>query len=194
MLLIETLASISWAPPPRFAGHRSRLGLWLVASLILLAFVVACRFEDTVDSGSPAIGETAPGFEVDMLNGDAVTLSELRGRPVVLNFWATTCAPCRRELPTLERVASEHVDDGLQVLAVNTGESAAAIDGFLSELSIELPVAIDKNGELVALYEVMVLPMTYFIDRDGVLRYRSVGEPKQKQLDYGLDEILRTKS
>lgn len=90
----------------------------------------------------------------------------------------------------LQQIAQDHSEENLTVLAVNTGESEDAIRDFLDEISVDLPVLVDQNAKLMNRFEVLFLPMTYFIDGDWILRYRTVGEPNEKQLDHGLSAIL----
>lgn len=162
----------------------SGLGLVLTLCALLLA---GCshRSNTTAEIDNPA-----PAFDVELTTGQRINLDSLRGAPFVLNFWATTCGPCRRELPMLDEAALEHADDGLTVIAVNVGEPLGVIDDFVQELSIGLPVALDARGQMVASYEVVVLPMTFFVDSDGILRYRALGQPRPKQLEHGLEQIL----
>ncbi len=90
----------------------------------------------------------------------------------------------------LENLTREHADEDLVVITINTGEPIDMIEDFLEEISVDLPVIVDHDGMLATEFELLFLPMTYFIDRDWVLQYRTVGEPNDKQLAHGLDLVL----
>ena len=112
----------------------------------------------------------APDFQLPLLDGlTLVSPGDYAGRPLFLNFWATWCAPCVRELPALEEFAAEHSadPDGPALLAINLGETAAEIEGFLREIGVgELPVALDINQVVKRDYGVQNLPTTFVIDRE----------------------------
>ena len=128
----------------------------------------------------------APDFELPMLDGVAlVSPSDYLGRPLFLNFWATWCAPCVRELPALAEFAAEQsaLEDGAAVLAINLGESAAVISGFLAQIGIEgLPVAMDINQAVKRDYGVQNLPTTYVIDAVGAVRHMKLGEMRYDEM------------
>ena len=129
---------------------------------------------------------TAPDFELPLLDGvTLVSPSDYAGRPLFLNFWATWCAPCVRELPALEEFVAEHSGNlnGPALLTINLGETAVIINSFLAEIGIEnLPVAMDINQVVKRDYGVQNLPTTYVIDGDGIVRYLKLGEMKYEEM------------
>jgi thiol-disulfide isomerase/thioredoxin len=110
-------------------------------------------------------GATAPDFAMVLDDGSHLRLSDLRGRPVVINFWATWCGPCRLEMPELMRAAAE--DPDLVMLAVNVQESQETVAPFANDFAMITPVVIDLDGSIKTLYGVRGLPTTYFIDKSG---------------------------
>lgn len=121
----------------------------------------------------PAIGEPAPDFILEAPDsGDLIRLSDLRGTPVLLNFWASWCVPCRTEMPDLQ--AAHDVED-VVVLAVNSQESDAVVSRFMEEFALTFPAVIDRDGSVREHYGVIGLPATFFIDADGILRARNFG-------------------
>jgi peroxiredoxin len=118
----------------------------------------------------PDLGSTAPDFVLDTLDGETVTLSDLRGQVVIINLWATWCVPCREEMPALESAWVDYQERGLVVLAVNQGESAERVRSFVDEQGWTLPVLLDPDEILRSLYQPRGYPTTYFIDRNGVIR------------------------
>lgn len=115
-------------------------------------------------------GDVAPDFEFSAFDGTRMRLSDFRGRPVFLNFWATWCGPCRAELPAMEVKLREHSSDALAVLGVNTGERIETAERFLGKLDVELTAyAYDPAGAVAGRYSVPGMPTSYFIDADGVI-------------------------
>lgn len=121
-----------------------------------------------------AVGELAPDFMLAFADGNQVRLSDLRGHPVILNFWATWCGPCRVEMPDLVRVYQEHTEDGLVVIGVNLQENNDQIKAFAEEFGIPFQLAADA-GDVARAYQVRVMPSSYFIDKTGKLSTRWLG-------------------
>jgi len=128
----------------------------------------------------------APDFTLPTLSGAPIRLSELRGKVVLLNFWATWCVPCRLEMPALETLYQRHKDAGLAVLTINLETlSTAGVEAFVQEVRVTFPVALDPSWSIARAYRVLGLPTTYLIDRAGNVVVREVGER-----DW-LDEVSR---
>ena len=152
---------------------------WNLLSLLALVFGLAwIRLNRVPADGpaspasrpaAPAIGYPAPDFALKTPSGEEFKLSALRGTPVVLNFWATWCPPCRAELPEL-RSASERYAGQIAVVGVNQAESAATVAKAAVELGLTFPIPLDHRGDVSQVYGVRSLPTTFFIDRDGVIR------------------------
>ena len=127
-----------------------------------------------------------PDFTLPTLSGAPIRLSELRGKVVLLNFWATWCVPCRLEMPALETLYQRHKDAGLAVLTINLDTlSPAVAEAFVQEVRVTFPVALDPSWSIARAYRVLGLPTTYLIDRAGNAVVREVGER-----DW-LDEVSR---
>ena len=145
-----------------------------------------------VAAAGPLVGDPAPDFElVEAGTGKKQRLSDFRGRPVLVNFWATWCAPCRIEMPALEKAATTYRNAGLQVLAVNFGESQPAVLAFAAELGLQLPLLLDSDGAVQASYRVPGYPSSYFIDRQGRVAAVHLGILTEDQLVARLSTILR---
>ncbi|HEU0074173.1 MAG TPA: TlpA disulfide reductase family protein [Dehalococcoidia bacterium] len=115
-------------------------------------------------------GDVAPDFEFSAFDGTRMRLSDFRGRPVFLNFWATWCGPCRAELPAMEVKLREHSAAELAVLGVNTGERIEAAERFLDKLDVELTAyAYDPAADVAKRYSVPGMPTSFFIDAEGVI-------------------------
>ena len=126
---------------------------------------------------APRSGAVAPDFVLVDLQGTQHTLDDYQGRPVVLNFWATWCPPCRAEMPALQNVYEEYRDEGLVILAINVRERPSTVQPFVDEYRLTFPVLIDGNAAVSAAYEQEAYPTTYFIDRNGRIREMAVGGP-----------------
>lgn len=140
----------------------------------------------TVSPGIPApkAGFLAPDFTLNTLDGDSVTLSELRGKAVVVNVWASWCGPCRAEMPALEAVYQQYAGTDIALLAVNATDqdnlnSAAA---FVDELGLTFPILVDEEGIVGRLYQVSALPSTFFIRPDGTIEEVVIGGPMAEAL------------
>jgi len=159
---------------PRSGRTRRRLlGGTLAAAATLALPGVACAAH--VVRPWPA-ARPVPELALTDLDGKAWTLSSLKGRPVLLNFWATWCQPCRAEMPSLELLATRHERAGLAVLAVNYKEAADKIHLFLQTLPFSLPILLDADGDATSNWTPRVFPTTVLIGRDGVPRQSVIGE------------------
>ena len=123
-------------------------------------------------AASPTVGFTAPDFTLERMDGGTITLSELRGRVVMINLWASWCVPCRREMPAIDRVFQEKEEDGLIVLAVNSTyqDSLEAASHFVEAFELSFPVLLDPDGAVSRRYRLQALPTTFFVDKQGIIR------------------------
>ena len=172
--------------------------LWLTLLLPLLSVAAAIQVQR---AGSPGVAATLPvatpaarqrvampARELALTRldtGAELRLETLRGRPVVVNFWASWCAPCRRELPALEAFARQHSgSDAVQVLAVNVGEAAAQVRSFLNEAGVsDLSILLDTDSRASAAWGASGLPVSYFIDATGHIRAMQPGEITTAELE-----------
>ena len=136
---------------------------------------------------APAVGHPAPDFTLTTVTGETFTLSALRGTPVVLNFWATWCPPCRSELPELQ-AASDRLAEQVQIVGVDQAESANQVQAFAASLGLSFTMPLDNDTAVSRLYGVRSLPTTFFIDRDGVIRRSQIGPVTEATLT----QLLRT--
>ncbi len=120
-------------------------------------------------------GEIPPEFSGKTLEGKTVSLARLRGRVVLLNFWATWCLECRPEMPVFEQLHRDFGGKGLTILGINVREETSAISGYAKELGLTFPLVVDPNGKIQALYGVIGLPTTFLIGRDGRAVARTIG-------------------
>ncbi len=119
----------------------------------------------------------APALALKDMDGKTVELAGLRGKVVIINFWATWCPPCRREFPSMERLRQKIAGKPVVILGVDEGETVDIIDQFTSTLDLQpqFPILLDLDGEAMAAWPVRGLPTTFFIDKHGRLAYSAVG-------------------
>jgi len=149
---------------------------------ITLIIMVLALVGGALSCNSSLLSEKAPDFTLPTLTGASITLSELEGTPMVLNFWATWCNPCRMELPFLDSVAQQS-EGAVKVIAINVGESSATVQSFLQSFFGYEPsmiVALDQDGEVYVNYCEKdnprgYIPITFFVDSEGIVRYIKIG-------------------
>lgn len=144
-------------------------------------FSIGSNAEVRYQPAVPEIDAPAPRFALDSLSGEEIDTGQLIGKPLMINFWATWCGPCRLEMPLLQEYSLAH-EDSLEVLAVNVGESSEEVQVFVDEMGLDLPVLLDQTNSVENLYRVRGLPSTFFIDRDGIIRYEHIGLLSEGQL------------
>jgi peroxiredoxin len=113
----------------------------------------------------------APDFTLKSHSGANLRLSELRGEVVMINFWASWCGPCRQEMPLLEELYAEYQPLGFTILGVNVEEDSSKAKALLSEIPVSFPVLFDTQSQVSRLYDVVAMPSTVLVDRDGNVRY-----------------------
>ena len=133
------------------------------------------------------IGKSAPDFELTKLDGTNVKLSDLKGKKVILNFWATWCGPCQQEMPDMEAFYKEHKEN-VEILAVNytpseKGGGEEKVSNFIKEKGITFPILLDKNIDVTTAYKVITIPTSYFIDTKGVIQDKFIGPMTQKEME-----------
>ena len=121
--------------------------------------------------GSPA----APDFNLEDQNGNFVKLSDHKGKVVIVNFWATWCPPCRKEMPSMQRAWEVLRADDIEMLAINVGEDSDVIFAFTAEYPVEFPLLMDKTSSVTRQWRVRGLPSTYVVDPDGKIVYQAIG-------------------
>lgn len=137
---------------------------------------------------APSVGSPAPDFELNDLEGETWRLSDLRGKVTLINFWATWCAPCRLEMPTIQERADQDPTQ-LAVLAVNFDESPEQVQSFVDELGLRFAVLLDPGAKVQDLYQVRGYPTSFIVDKAGVVRFQHIGILSKEQLDEYLQDL-----
>ena len=136
----------------------------------------------------PAVGLGAADFSISTLTGEMVKMDSLRGQPVVLNFWATWCPPCKEEMPLLDAYAKDLAGEAF-FLAIDAEEDDAVVQNYIDQSGVELAIGMDRDGGVADQYFVHSFPVTFFIDRDGIIRAQHIGQLNEKLLVKYLAEI-----
>ncbi len=141
---------------------------------------------DTTGGGIPApqSGFLAPDFELIDANGETYRISELRGHPLLINFWASWCGPCRLEMPAMERIYRQYQSQGFLILAINSTNQDGRTNAltFAEQLQLSFPVLFDDTGEIYQKYQVHALPTSFFVNTDGIIQDVVVGGPMAEAL------------
>ncbi|WP_343051098.1 redoxin domain-containing protein [Paraliobacillus salinarum] len=135
------------------------------------------------------VGNTAPDFTLETLSGDQVSLSDYRGKKVMLNFWATWCPPCRAEMPAMQNF---YTDNDVEVLAVNLISTETAkqdVVDFVDSFGLTFSILLDEGNQVALAYGIRPIPTTYMIDTNGVIQKKSFGPMNQEQMEQALTSM-----
>ena len=148
-----------------------------------LAWIWFTRFPVGPDPSSPLeaaqVGFLAPDFTLSSLHYQEISLANLKGGPIVLNFWASWCPPCKAEMPAFQEAFQEYSESDLQIIAINATnqDSLTEVTQFIEEYEISFPIPLDQSGAVSKDYLVHSLPTTYFIDKNGIIKEIIIGGP-----------------
>ncbi len=118
----------------------------------------------------------APDFALSDLDGQLHRLSDYRGQVLIVNFWATWCPPCRREMPSMERAWQQVKDEGIKMVAINVGQDEEALWSFTAEVPVSFPLLLDESGSVSHQWPMRGLPTTFVVDTQGNIAYQAVGD------------------
>ncbi len=183
----------------RATGLSRRLLVFGGALLVIVALLGLLAVGLRRAGGGPELGQPAPDFSLELYDGGELTLSDLRGKVVVINFWASWCDPCRDEAPALERVWREYKDRGVVFIGVDYVDVESAARAYLAEFDITYPNGLDKGQRISRAYRIRGVPETFFVDKEGniapivvngQLQTRKISPITEAELRSVLDRLL----
>lgn len=169
--------------------------LFLGVALLGGAWIVISKSPPEANTGvtdltqAPIAGYLAPQFSLQTTLGESITLAEYNGKPVVLNFWASWCPPCRAEIPHFQAVSKKYNGQAV-ILGIDQGEPASIVSDFANAMGVSYPLLLDTDSSANRLYGVTALPTTIFIDRDGVISEVYTGIANQAILEDRIEQLL----
>lgn len=171
--------------------------LWLVFHMVSkilipsrLTLVIFFSFFFSGMSSPPLrVGGPAPSFELKTLKGKIFKSSDLKNKAVILNFWATWCVPCIKEMPELNKAYTSFKNDDVEIIAINFSETRSEVDEFVKKYHLKFPVLLDKYGDVSQDYRVRNLPVTYFISPNGIIMDSVFGGITQKLIETKLKQL-----
>lgn len=171
------------------------IGILLIGTMVVLMVKSNIGEAEPIEEVEEAVpneglekGNTPPDFELSTLSGDEVKLSDLKGKKVILNFWASWCGPCKAEMPHMQNYYEKNKDSAnVEILAVNmTTQERRGIEGiedFVDSHELTFPIPLDKEGSVIDAYSVMTIPTTYMIGTDGTVAHKIIGPMDEKMLE-----------
>ncbi|GGA63907.1 TlpA family protein disulfide reductase [Ornithinibacillus halotolerans] len=166
-----------------------------IIGVLFIAFLVFLLIQNILETTKQSKTDTdadslAPNFTATTLSGEEVSLEDYKGKPVLINFWASWCGPCRKEMPYIQEAYEQYKDEGLEVLAINFREKDEAIEKYLDENPTFDFTVLRDDGTINDLYKVIQLPTTFFINTDGTIESSYPAELSEEALHVFIQEIL----
>jgi cytochrome c biogenesis protein CcmG, thiol:disulfide interchange protein DsbE len=152
------------------------VGLAVLATVVIAGAAAYVRSQSAPSSPGIAKDNPAPAISGTTLDGATFDLASLRGRPVIVNFWGPSCVPCRDEFPLFRQELAAHAADGLAIVGILTYDGPDDARAFIAQYGATWPTVQDPTGAIRGVYRVAARPQSYFIDRDGIVRFIQVGQ------------------
>lgn len=172
-------------------GIFSILLIGFLSFLGLMAIGLAGKRPVTGQSGFTIIGNSAPDFNLILFDGNEFAMSDYYGSPIVLNFWASWCGPCRDEAASLEKSWNSYGDLGVRFVGIDLQDNESDARAYIEEFGISYPNGRDEDGKITIDYGIVGMPVTFFVDRKGLVVDRWVGAIPEKALIESIELILR---
>ncbi|MGM8211653.1 thiol-disulfide oxidoreductase ResA [Virgibacillus sp. W0430] len=165
----------------------------IILFLLITAVAFALYANFNKDKTVYDVGDKAPDFKLQQINEnnelETIQLSELKGKGVMLNFWATYCKPCEAEMPYMQKLYPEYNDSGIEIVAISLDATELVIDRFIDKYELTFPIPHDKKSQVSSLYKVRPIPTTFFINPDGIIVEKVEGALTLERLEGYFQEI-----
>jgi cytochrome c biogenesis protein CcmG, thiol:disulfide interchange protein DsbE len=172
-----------------WSGNVVRMLLFVLAAMVVLASPTLAPA--AMAKGPLRIGDTPPRVSVTDLGGRPLRIpDDVRGKVVILHFWASGCSSCREEMPAMELLFARYGKSGLAILAVNVGQRKEAVQAYVKGLKMTYPVLLDPDKNMAREYDVVGVPRTFILDRNGLIRYKIVGGTSMETLNKMVHSLL----
>jgi cytochrome c biogenesis protein CcmG/thiol:disulfide interchange protein DsbE len=159
----------------------------LVAALLLMQQEAG---EEVPSKSRSMVKESAPDFTLGLLDGRRIGYGEVKGKPILVNFFASWCLPCREEMPAIEKISREYRSKGVVFLGVAVDDTETKMRDFVSRYEVTFPVGLDDGAAIQKSFGLYGIPTTYFIDKQGIINYFHTGAVTEELLRHELDKLL----
>ena len=178
------------------------LGILALALVALIAIQGCANNAPDADKGAgtaaravelepaPEVGRPAPDFTLKDLDGNTVRLSDLQGKVVFINFFATWCPACRAEMPEIEALHQKYKDRGVVVIGVDISEPESTVQQYIQQSGFSWTIVLDSTGEMAMDYQIVAIPTSFFLDKEGIIRAVNVGAMTKKEMEAKLAEAM----
>ena len=155
--------------------------MWML--VLVTMFVLYTEIFQKNEVEAAKVGRASPEFTLKDGNGVEHSLSDYQGKGVIINFWATYCPPCEKEMPNLEKAYKQNKHQGIEILAINVAEPTRVVNQFASTKNLSFPILLDRDGVVTEQYQVQNLPITFVVDDDGKIVKIVYGELSEEKID-----------
>lgn len=166
------------------------IGLALAALLAWLLLTQESTTRDFLPESSIVTKEPAPDFTLKLIDGGNFKFSDHKGKPVLINFLASWCLPCKEEIPVLEKIAREYSSKGVVFLGIAVDDTEENMNKLIEKFDVTLPVGLDKTTDIQEAFGIYGIPTTYFIGKDGIINYFHSGVVTEELMRHELDKLL----
>ena len=177
-----------------FKSYKLLLILAIAGLVLALAIAGLLLFKGNAtepsSQSSSLIKEAAPNFTVALLDGKNFQLSDYKGKPVMINFFASWCLPCREEIPAIEKIVSTYKPKGVVFLGISTDDTEVKANDFIKKYGVSYSIGLDKSTAIQKSFGLYGIPTTYFIDKQGIVNYFHSGAVTEDLLQNELDKLL----
>ena len=177
-----------------FKSYKLLITLAVVGLVLALGVIGFLLMQGNAKNGfsasPPEAKEPAPNFALVLLDGKSFQFSEHKGKPVLINFFASWCLPCREEMPVLEKIVRDYQPKGVVFLGIAVDDTEEKMKDFIKRYDVTFPVGLDKTAEIQKSFGLYGIPTTYFIDKNGIINYFHSGVVTEELLQHELDKLL----